>query len=280
MANRAFNLLASRCFSTSANLRQRSVLVTGGAQGLGEAICRRLAEDGYSVFVADVDEKAGTEVADTIGGTFLSCNVCDPDEVNEAVQHVVRSAGSLDALVTSAGIVGAQVPTGHYDIEEWQKVLNVNLNGVFYSMKFGLTQMAKQSTGGSIVNLSSIAGHRGIVNLGPYTASKWAVRGMTQTAATEYGYMNIRVNAIAPTGCETPMVKGFIAAADDPDYITEQTTSMNAQPGFVQPSDVADAAAFLLSDEARYITGHTLPVDAGALSRIPNARDNQTVKRD
>lgn len=269
-----------RCFSTSANLPQRSALVTGGALGLGEAICRRLADDGYSVFVADVDETAGTEVADAIGGTFLSCNVCNPNEVNEAVQNVVNSAGSLDALVTSAGIVGSQVPMGDYDIEEWQKVLNVNLNGLFYSMKFGLTQMAKQSTGGSIVNISSIAGYRGIMNLSPYTASKWAVRGMTQSAATEYGYMNIRVNAIAPTGCETPMVKGFIDGADDPVYMADQLTSQNAQPGFPQPSDVADVTAFLLSDEARYITGHTLNVDAGSLSRIPNARDPLSVKRD
>ena len=170
------------------------------------------------------------------------------------------------------------MPTGDYDVKEWKNVIDVNLNGTFYSMKFALAQMAKQSTGGSVVNLSSTAGFRGMANLGPYTASKWAVRGMTQMAAAEYAQMNIRVNAIAPTTCETPMVANVIAGAADPALMAEMSTAMNAQPGLVQPSDVAASAAFLLSEEARYITGHTLSVDAGALSRMPNARDNAVVQ--
>lgn len=256
----------------------RSALVTGGAQGLGEAISRRLAGDGYTVIIADLNAELGNAVAKEIGATFLECNVCDPNQVDRAVQSAVESFGSLDAMVTCAGIVGDQKPIGDYDIEQWQKVMDVNLNGTFYSMKFALAQMAKQSTGGSIVTLSSTAGFRGMCNLGPYTAAKWAIRGLTQMAASEYAQANIRVNAIAPTSTETPMVADFIAGAADPESVKDNITSMNALPGMVQPSDVAACAAFLLSEEARFITGHTLPVDAGAISRMPSAREKMGVQ--
>lgn len=264
--------------STSATPGKRSALVTGGAQGLGEAISRRLARDGYSVFVADIDADLGGALADEIGGAFVQCDVRDAQSVDSAVQTVVQSVGSLDALVTSAGVVGPLVPTAEYDIEQWQKVVDVNLNGTFYSLKYALAQMVKQQTGGSVVTLSSTAGFRGMVGLGPYTASKWAVRGMTQTAAAEYAQMNIRVNGIAPTTTETPMVANHIASAADPAEMEKLTTSMNAQPGMVQPEDIAASAAFLLSEEARFITGTMLPVDAGTLTRMPNAPDTRAVQ--
>ena len=271
--------LAIRGCSTSCQ-RSRSVLVTGGALGLGEAISRRLRADGFAVYVADVDDERGLALAEELGGTFLRCDVTRPEDVEDTVRRVVQSSGSLDAVVTSAGVVGPPAPTGECEIDDWHKVIDVNLNGTFYCMKYALAQMAKQSTGGSIVTLSSTAGFRGMCNLGPYTASKWAIRGLVKMAAAEYAQAKVRVNAIAPTTCETPMVQNLIAGADDPALMEELSTAMNAQPGMVQPSDVAAAASFLLSDEARYITGHTLPVDAGTLSRMPNARDGSVVQPD
>lgn len=239
--------------------------------GLGEGICRRLAADGYSVAIADVNQERGEAVAKEIGNgsSFVKVDVSVPGQVEQAVNHVVQAHGTLDALVNNAGVVGPPVFSyADYDVDEWKRIIDINLNGTFYGLKFGLAKMVKQGTGGSIVNLSSTAGFRGFLNLGPYTASKYAVRGMTQAAAMEFADKKIRVNAIAPTACETPMVRAFIDSSDDPEAMEGLVTSMNAIPGFPQPSDVAAACAFLLSEDARFITGHTLPVDAGCLSKI------------
>jgi NAD(P)-dependent dehydrogenase (short-subunit alcohol dehydrogenase family) len=184
---------------------------------------------------------------------------------------VVDEHGSLDALVNNAGIVGSQALLGDYDIDEWKRIIDVNINGVFYDLKFGLSQMAKQEKGGSIVNMASTAAFRGIKNLGPYTPAKFAVRGLTHAAAVEYADKKIRVNAIGPTGVETPMIQGWIESMPDRDVAVGAVTRTNALPGLPQPSDIAAACAFLLSEEARYITGHTLPVDAGSLSRVANS---------
>jgi meso-butanediol dehydrogenase/(S,S)-butanediol dehydrogenase/diacetyl reductase len=259
----------------------KSALVTGGSVGIGAAIARRLADDGYSVFIADVYQKDGEALAKEIGGSFLQVDVSDSKQVEAAVSEVVaqHSGGRLDALVNNAGVVSPNlVPIGEIEEDEWKRILDVNLNGTFYGMKFGLAQMAKQPEGGNIVNMCSTAAFRGVVNLAPYVASKFAVRGLTKAAAVEYGFKNIRVNAIAPTGTETPMVMGFIENSPDPDLMMEAMTGFNAMPGFPQPSDVASAAAFLLSEDSRYITGHTLPVDAGALSRVANQREMFNVK--
>jgi meso-butanediol dehydrogenase/(S,S)-butanediol dehydrogenase/diacetyl reductase len=254
--------------------------VTGGSVGIGEAIARRLANDGYSVFIADVKQEDGEALAKEIGGTFLQVDVSKSSQVDAAVSEVVAQHGTLDALVNNAGVVSPnQVPIGDYDEAEWKRILDVNLHGTFFGMKYGLAQMAQQPEGGNIVNMCSTAAFRGFVNLAPYIASKFAVRGLTQAAAVEYGFKKIRVNAIAPTATETLMVKGFIENSPDPDLFSVAImTAMNAVPGFPQPSDVADAAAFLLSEEARYVTGHTLPVDAGMLCRGANQNERFNVK--
>lgn len=269
------NVFRQRMFSSAPH---RSALVTGGSQGLGKVISKKLAADGYKVAICDLLISEGKSVAEDLDGIFIHADVTKPKDVEDAVAKVVKTYGSLDALVNNAGVVCAQVPMGDVDVEEWNRVIDVNLNGAFFALKFSLAQMAKQTTGGSIVSISSIAGFRGMNNLSPYTAAKWAIRGLTQEAAVEYCEKNIRVNAVAPTTVETSMVAEFIRASDDPEVMKEFVTSMNALPGCPHPDDVANAVAFLLSDEARYITGHTLPVDAGALARLPNRREMFNVK--
>lgn len=256
---------------------RRSALVTGGANGLGRAISKKLSHDGYNVAICDIAAE-GEQLSKDIGGMYIRTDVTQPKQLEEAVAQVVQAYGRLDAVVNNAGVVGEQLPLGEYDLEEWKRVTDINLNGAFFVLRFSLAQMVKQPTGGSIVNISSTAGFRGFCNLSPYTAAKWAIRGLTQQAAVEYCEKNIRVNAVAPTTCETPLVAGFINNHADPAFMQETITSMNALPGFVQPSDVANAVAFLLSDDARYITGHTIPVDAGALSRRANQREVDNVK--
>ena len=280
--SRMFGRTTQRCAAFAIERRSKSVLVTGGSQGLGEGIVRRLAADGYAVTIADIDQARGEAVAQDIGQdatatcSFLQVDVTVPEQVEAAVRQVVQAHGTLDALVNNAGAVGPQASYADYDIQEWKRVIDINLNGTFYGLKFGLAQMVQQPTGGNIVNLSSTAGFRGFPNLGPYTASKYAVRGMTQAAAVEYAACNIRVNALAPTACETPMVQAFMEAQgaavsqEHRDALVAMFTSMNTQPGFPQTTDVAAACAFLLdNDQARLITGHTLSVDAGMLRRTP-----------
>jgi len=250
----------------------RSALVTGGSQGLGAAISRRLASDGFHVTIFDLEatSRKDRSVASEIGGSFFGGSVADPDAAKAAVASVVDKCGSLDALVNNAGITGAHnKPIGDYDLENWKNCTDVNLNGTFYFLKFALAQMSQQPAGGAVVNMSSISGYRGLTHLAPYVASKFAIRGLTQAAAVEYASKNIRVNCVAPT---------FVAVekmAELPDEVQEQLSATNALPGVVQPSDVGGAVSFLLSDDARFITGHCLPVDAGALSRVANAREKK-----
>lgn len=264
-------------------VRYRSALVTGGSKGLGEAIVRRLlSEEGYShITIADVDEVSGRRLVLEFPSKlqFIRTDVSKPEDVANAVEQAATFSdeGVLHALVNNAGVVGPQQTYAEYDLDEWHRVLNINLNGVFYGLKYGLAHMvskaAEMGANGedpnfAIVNLSSTAGFRGLPLLGAYTASKWAVRGMTQAAGVEYAQHKIRVNAIAPTSTETTMISQFIAMSSDPEEVRNNLTAMNALPGLTQPQDVADACAFLLSRNAKYITGHTLPVDAGALSRL------------
>jgi len=250
---------------------RRSVLVTGGASGIGLAISRRLAKDGYHVTIAGRNADVGNQVAKEINGLFVQTDVTQPEQVARAVKAAAdANNGVLHALVNNAGIVGPQQKYGEYDIEKWKQIIDVNLNGVFYGLKYGLAQMASQEEGGgyAIVNMSSTAGNRGIPNLGPYTAAKFALQGMTMAAAVEYGPQQIRVNAVAPTATETSMMKDFLESASDPDALKAVVTGMQALHGMVQPDDVAGATAFLLSHDARYITGHTLPVTGGALAKL------------
>lgn len=252
---------------------KRGALVTGGSQGLGAAISRRLAQDGFHVTIFDLESTTqnAESLAAEIGGSFFAGSVADPEAVKAAVTSVVDKCGSLDALVNNAGITGSRKPIGEYDLNDWGNVIDVNLSGTFYCLKFALAQMSQQESGGAIVNMSSIAGYRGKTNLAPYVASKFAIRGLTQAAAVEYATKNIRVNCVAPTFVEVEKMTNYIEASEDPESVRAMFNVSNALAGTVMPSDVGAAVSFLLSDEARFITGHCLPVDAGALSRIANA---------
>jgi len=165
--------------------------------------------------------------------------------------------GVLHALFNNAGVVGLQQSYIDHDIEEWHRVLNIDLNGVLYGLKYGLAQMVKQAEKNAaqesddpnfaMVNRASTAAFRGLPNIGPYTATKWAVRGMIMPAAMENAQYKIRVNAIAPTDTETDMIRQFVASSPDPEKVLEVMQAMNALPGFPQPVDMAAVCAFLLN---------------------------------
>ena len=277
-------LLRSVPKPTSLNqVRHRSVLVTGGANGIGEAITRRLLRDGVftRVTVADLDQVAGQRLQNEFPNNlrFVYADVSNPEDVANAVEVAAAfdEDHMLHAVVNNAGVLGPLQSIAEYDIDEWKRVLDTNLNGVFYGLKYGLAQMmsqipkldpSKPDPNFSIVNMSSTAGSRGLPNIGPYAAAKWAVNGMTQAAAVEFAPYRIRVNAIAPTTTETPMVRQMIDSSPDPVQMYENCVAMNALRGFPQTEDVAGSCSFLLSNDAKFITGHILSVDGGALAKL------------
>lgn len=244
-------------------LTQKTALITGGVSGLGKAIAERLTIEGAVVIIADLNEEAGKQLAGELKGYFVKTNVTDAEAVKAAVDFAVEKTGKLDVFVNNAGIDGAQAPTHESSLENWHKVIDINLNGAFYGLKYALAQFVKQNTGGAIINMASTAGLVGFANIPPYTAAKAALVNLTRATAVEYGKYNIRVNAVAPTTVLTPLVQHFIDSADDPAAMKLHMETMNPIPGMPEASDIAATVAFLASDDARFVSGITIAVDGG-----------------
>ncbi|MNR75237.1 Levodione reductase [compost metagenome] len=237
--------------------------VTGGASGLGAATAKRLAEEGAAVVVADVNEEGAKALAATLPDALaLRVDTGDAEAVERSIAAAVERYGKIDLIFNNAGISGEQLRIHESSVENWQRVTRINGDGVFYVLKYGIAAMLKTG-GGAIVNTSSTNGLIGIPNIPPYTFTKWGVIGITKSAAIEYAKDGIRVNAVAPTVVRTPLVEQFIKDAADPAQMAAVMENFNPMPGMPEPRDVAAAVTFLLSDEARFITGHVIPIDGG-----------------
>jgi NAD(P)-dependent dehydrogenase (short-subunit alcohol dehydrogenase family) len=236
-------------------------MVTGAGSGIGEAIVRRMAEEGATVIVADVDQKAASRVASAIegdGGTAVAVqqDVSDPASVEKSVEFALEKFGRLDVAVNNAGITGDLAPTADYSLEGWDKVIAVNLSGVFYGMKHQIPALLR-SGGGSIVNIASILGSVGSANSAGYNAAKHGVVGLTKTAALEYSKDGVRVNAIGPGYIDTPLLK----ALDRQVY--DGLVDLHPIGRLGKPEEVAELALFLASDKASFVTGSYHVVDGG-----------------
>ena len=243
------------------------LFVTGGASGLGAATARRFADEGARVAIADINEEAAREYAGSLpDAVALPVDTADPASVARAIQSAVAHYGRIDVIFNNAGIEGEQTALHEMTVENWQRVTSVNGDGVFYVLKHGIEAML-ESGGGAVINTSSTAGLTAQDNISPYTFTKAGIVGLTRSAAVEYAARGIRVNAIAPTVVMTPLVRRFIESAADPAEMLQRMESFNPMPGIVQPEDVAALVAFLASDDARWITGVTIPIDGGYCAR-------------
>jgi NAD(P)-dependent dehydrogenase (short-subunit alcohol dehydrogenase family) len=247
----------------------RLALVTGGAQGIGEAIVRRLAADGDDIIIADLQGGLATEVADHlarehgVAASAIEVDVSDAAAVAAMAERVHEEHGALDVLVNDAGIANMHATLEHPD-DVWDQTIGTNLGGVFYMCRAFGGPMQKR--GGAVVNIASVAGMRAT---GPevhvaYDASKAGVIMLTRTLAAEWVRHGVRVNAVAPGYTETPILAEVGVA--DPDILATWKARI-PMDRFVQPAEIAAGVAFLASDDASAITGHTLPIDAGYLCR-------------
>ncbi|MGA4845120.1 SDR family NAD(P)-dependent oxidoreductase [Streptomyces sp. G5(2025)] len=242
----------------------RTALVTGAASGIGLEIARRLAEAGAAVVVADHNEQGASDAARALtdaGGraAAVHVDVTDPDSVRRAVDFGAETFGALHLAVNNAGIAGASAPTGEYGVTDWQRVIDTNLNGVFYSLRFELPQILAAG-GGAVVNMSSILGTNGFGGSSAYAAAKHAVVGLTKTTAVEYAARGVRVNAVAPGFIDTPLLKGDTIQR-------ERLVALHPQGRLGTAEEVAELTLFLLSDRASFINGSYHLVDGGYAAR-------------
>lgn len=259
--------------------KDKTIIITGAAMGLGLATSKAVAIKGANLSIVDYNaealEKAKAEiqsVAPTAKVITIVADVSDEQAVKNYVDKTVQEFGGIDGFYNNAGIEGKQAPLVDYDINVFKKVIDINLMGVYYGLKYVIPVMQKQG-GGKIVNVASVGGIRGVINQMPYVASKHAVSGMTKNAAIEYGKDGIYTNAIAPGAILTPMVAEAFKQVNPADPKEAETTYAQRNPTrkLGKPEDVGNLVAFLLSDECQYVNGQTIAIDGGESNLYGNS---------
>jgi glucose 1-dehydrogenase len=246
-------------------------IVTGAAEGMGEATARLFAEAGAKVLAADVNVEVGEATVQRIvdaGGTasFIRADVSKAADVEAMVNAAVERYGRLDCAVNNAGVSPDNEPLANLIEDEWDRVVGVNLKGTALCLKYEIKQMLAQGDGGAIVNIASVSGFRPQPNNGAYNASKHGVIGLTKTASLEVAPLGIRVNAVAPGGINTPMIQRAFEATGWTEADFAPVISL-IENRLGRPDEPAQASLWLCSDLASYVTGVTLPVDAGFVNR-------------
>jgi NAD(P)-dependent dehydrogenase (short-subunit alcohol dehydrogenase family) len=249
----------------------KAVVVTGGALGIGQAVCEMLAERGASVSILDWDAKAGNETCERIkqsGGKaiFEQVNVADFESVKNAVESARRIFGGINSLVVSAGIqrYGTAVST---DEKQWSEVLDVNLKGAWNAAK-SVIPFLQESGGGTIVNISSVQALASQQNVLAYTVSKHGLLGLTRSMAMDFAKENIRVNCVCPGTVDTPMLKWAASLDPNPQSVYDACNAMHPIGRIAEPREIAEVVAFLAHESSSFVTGAIWTVDGGLLTQI------------
>ena len=249
-------------------LKDKVAIVTGGSSGIGRAAVELFAEEGAAVVIADVIDDAGQALADCLAkqgktATYVHADVSKEADVQAMVMLALSHYGRLDVLFNNAGIEGEQATTADATLDNWDRVIDVNLKGVFLGLKYGIEAMLRNG-GGSIINNASVAGLVGFPGIPAYCASKGGVVQLTRTAALEYATQDVRINCLCPGVIETPMVERFTHGNPE---AQAQMTEMEPVGRLGRAKEVAELALFLASDRSSFVTGAVIPVDGGFVAR-------------
>ncbi|GAB6255200.1 glucose 1-dehydrogenase [Peribacillus sp. N1] len=251
------------------------VIITGAGSGLGQAAALEMAKEGAKLSLVDLNDASleGTkklilDMAPNSEVLLVTADVSDEEAVKNYVDQTVSKYGRVDGFYNNAGIEGKQAPMAEYDSNVFNKVTDININGVFYGMKYILPIMKEQGSG-AVVNVASVGGIRAVLNQAAYVASKHAVAGLTKTAAIEYGQYGISINAIAPGVILTAMVEGSFRqiGGENWEEAMAEFVSVNPKKRFGKPEEVGRLVAFLLSGESEFINGVVIPIDGGQSSQ-------------
>lgn len=252
-------------------MKNKVIIITGAGMGLGFAAAQELASQGANLVLVDYNEKELEKAKAALSKAYpdvriisVVADVSDENAVKNYVNETVKTFGKIDGLYNNAGIEGKQASITEYDVKIFKKVIDINLMGVYYGMRYVIPEMQKQKFG-RIVNVASVGGIRGVLNQIPYVASKHAVSGMTKNAALEYGKDGILTNAIAPGAILTPMVAEAFRQVnpEDPKAAEAEYAQRNPTRRLGKPHEVAKLVAFLLSEDNGYISGQTIAIDGG-----------------
>ncbi len=247
-------------------LENKVAIITGAGSGIGKSTALLFAKEGAKVVVTDINEEHGNSVVKEIeanGGDaiFIKADTSKAEDSEMTVKKTIEKFGQLDIAVNNAGISGPTEPIGEYSIEAWDKVISINLSGVFYGMRYQIPEMQKAGKG-SIINVASILGQVGFANSSAYSAAKHGVVGLTKTAGLEYGKSGVRVNAVGPAFIETPLVKDSLS-----EDAYNSLAEMHSMGRLGQPNEVAELFLWLASDKASFATGAYYPIDGGYLAK-------------
>ncbi len=249
-------------------LENKVAIITGAGSGIGQASARIFAREGAKLVLADVVEDGGNrtlKMVQDLGAEaiFVKCDVAKWTDVEGAIAKTVQTYGRLDCAFNNAGIEGKGGNTHECTEENWNRVIAIDLTGVWFCMKAEITQLLKQGKGGAIVNTSSGAGLAGVPHMPAYVAAKHGVAGLTRAAAIEYGKHNIRINAVCPGPIRTPMTGRLFESRPDMEQKMARAEPLRRMG---EPGEIGEAAAWLCSDQASYVTGLPMPVDGGFMA--------------
>ena len=248
------------------DLENRTAVVTGAGSGIGRAIAQAFAREGANVVVSDISEPAGNETVAMLkksGGKaiFVKADTASAADNEALVTRAVKEFGGLHVAVNNAGIGGAAALVGEYPVDSWDKVIAINLSGVFYGMRYQIPAMQKSGSG-SVINMASVLGQVGIAMSSAYVAAKHGVVGLTKSAALEYGEKKVRVNAVGPGFIHTPLIDKNMSAEAQ-----KAIAAKHAMGRLGQPEEIAELVVWLASDKASFVTGAYYAADGGYLAQ-------------